>query len=263
METGLNAFLVALLGGSLATSVWWSKWTQVRKSHRAALAERDRLIDELGPRIPPAEAEAVQASLQARIDALEQRLAAQQESHQAALARGREEAEAANVASLAALEAAHQQTLAEQRSALAAEQGAWQGNVESLQGMIRSLERWHGEMQAILRNNQELKKQNEQFQNINKSVVMLALNASIEAARAGEQGRGFSVVADGVRDLALTSTRLAQDYKTNLDKNDLITTTTFQDMQASGNMIRTALFGLGATTDRIARIVAGQGGAHD
>jgi methyl-accepting chemotaxis protein len=118
-------------------------------------------------------------------------------------------------------------------------------------------------MQAILRNNQELKKQNEQFQNINKSVVMLALNASIEAARAGEQGRGFSVVADGVRDLALTSTRLAQDYKTNLDKNDLITTTTFQDMQASGNMIRTALFGLGATTDRIARIVAGQGGAHD
>ena len=54
METGLNAFLVALLGGSLATSVWWSKWTQVRKSHRSALAERDRLIDELGPRIPPA-----------------------------------------------------------------------------------------------------------------------------------------------------------------------------------------------------------------
>ncbi|MBS0367581.1 MAG: hypothetical protein JSS57_00105 [Proteobacteria bacterium] len=137
METGLNAFLVALLGGSLATSVWWSKWTQVRKSHRSALAERDRLIDELGPRIPPAEAEATRASLQARIDALEQCLAAQQSSHQAALARGREEAEAANAASLAALEAAHRQKLAEQRSALATEQGAWQGNVASLQGMMR------------------------------------------------------------------------------------------------------------------------------
>jgi methyl-accepting chemotaxis protein len=80
---------------------------------------------------------------------------------------------------------------------------------------------------------------------------MLALNAAIEAARAGEAGRGFAVVADGVRDLANTSMQLSNEYKKNLSKNDLITTTTFQDIQASGNMIRNVLFGLKATTDKI------------
>ena len=88
---------------------------------------------------------------------------------------------------------------------------------------------------------------------------MLALNAAIEAARAGEAGRGFAVVADGVRVLADISTRLAQEYKRNLDKNDLVTTTTFQDMQASGNMIRTAVFGLRSTTDNIRSTIAGAG----
>jgi methyl-accepting chemotaxis protein len=80
---------------------------------------------------------------------------------------------------------------------------------------------------------------------------MLALNASIEAARAGEQGRGFAVVADGVRDLATTADSVLKNFKANLFKNDLVTTTTFQDMQASSNMIRTVVLGLKTTADRI------------
>nr|WP_246542805.1 methyl-accepting chemotaxis protein [Paludibacterium yongneupense] len=123
--------------------------------------------------------------------------------------------------------------------------------------MAHTVERWHDEMQAILANNRHLKEQNDGFARIVKNVVMLALNASIEAARAGEQGRGFAVVADGVRDLALTSAQLAQDYRSNLDKNDLVTITTFQDMQAGSKMIRTAVSGLGATSEKIlAAIVA-------
>ncbi len=85
---------------------------------------------------------------------------------------------------------------------------------------------------------------------------MLALNAAIEAARAGEHGRGFAVVADGVRALALNSAEVARQYQQNLDKNDLITTTTFQDMQASGNLIRTAVFGLRTTADKIQATMA-------
>nr|WP_245747751.1 methyl-accepting chemotaxis protein [Formivibrio citricus] len=115
-------------------------------------------------------------------------------------------------------------------------------------------------MQSILTNNRELKQQNDEFSRIIKNVVMLALNASIEAARAGEHGRGFAVVADGVRELALSSSNWAQKYKQNLDKNDLVTTTTFQDMQASGNMIRTAVFGLKAANDKIGTTIIGAGG---
>nr|WP_293227499.1 methyl-accepting chemotaxis protein [Paludibacterium sp.] len=105
-------------------------------------------------------------------------------------------------------------------------------------------------MQTILVNNRRLKEQNESFAGIVKSVVMLALNAAIEAARAGEHGRGFAVVADGVRSLAQGAGELSGEYKKNLERNDLITTATFQDLQASGNMIRTAVFGLRAASER-------------
>jgi len=67
------------------------------------------------------------------------------------------------------------------------------------------------------------------------------LNAAIEAARAGEQGRGFAVVADEVRTLATRSENLSADYRENLNKNDLLTTSTFQDIQAGGRMIETSI----------------------
>lgn len=70
---------------------------------------------------------------------------------------------------------------------------------------------------------------------------LLALNAAIEAARAGEQGRGFAVVADEVRALALRSQELSEGYRQSLYKNDILTTSTFQDIQASGKMIHTEL----------------------
>ncbi len=145
----------------------------------------------------------------------------------------------------------HAEQVAKIRSALTAELGTLKTDMESLMGWVKIVERWHDEMQLILANNRELKNQNEEFARIVKMVVMLALNAAIEAARAGEAGRGFAVVADGVWDLALTSTTLAKEYKKNLDKNDLVTTTTFQDLQASGNVIRTAVFGLSATADKV------------
>ncbi|TAK76089.1 MAG: chemotaxis protein, partial [Aquabacterium sp.] len=89
----------------------------------------------------------------------------------------------------------------------------------------------------------EMHQRNDEFSAIVEQVVIVALNASIEAARAGEHGRGFAVVANEVRTLAGRAERLSKDYRANLYKNDLITTTTFQDLQAGGKMI------IGAVTE--------------
>ena len=166
------------------------------------------------------------------------------------------QAEAAHDDSLQRVQAEHATQLAQLRASLRSEHAALQHDIEPMLGMVKTVERWHDEMQTILANNRELKQQNDEFSRIIKNVVMLALNAAIEAARAGEAGRGFAVVADGVRELALSSSTWAQKYKQNLDRNDLVTTTTFQDMQASGNMIRTAVFGLKATNDKIGSTIA-------
>ena len=53
----------------------------------------------------------------------------------------------------------------------------------------------------------------------------------------------FAVVANEVRTLANRAEALSNDYRNNLYKNDLITTTTFQDLQAGGKMI------IGAVTE--------------
>ncbi|WP_281282213.1 methyl-accepting chemotaxis protein [Aliikangiella marina] len=92
-----------------------------------------------------------------------------------------------------------------------------------------------------MQHNRAMSDQNAQFSNIVKQIVILALNAAIEAARAGEFGRGFAVVADEVRSLALRSQDLSSSYQDNLHKNDILTTSTFQDIQASGKMIVTEL----------------------
>lgn len=149
--------------------------------------------------------------------------------------------------------------MAQIRATLGAENERLRGEITGLLAMVKTIERWHEEMEAILVNNKVMKSKNAEFAVIVKQVVMLALNASIEAARAGEQGRGFAVVADGVRDLAITSEKLSRDYRENLDKNDLVTTTTFQDLQASGKMIQTAVFGLRAANDKIRDALGGRG----
>ena len=65
---------------------------------------------------------------------------------------------------------------------------------------------------------------------------LLALNAAIEAARAGEAGRGFAVVADEVKNLALSSQNNAKDINddlTGLQKNEEILRNKIARMTAS------------------------------
>jgi methyl-accepting chemotaxis protein len=116
--------------------------------------------------------------------------------------------------------------------------------IQQLLGVVRTFERWHAEMSTLLAHNREMHAKSEEFSAIVEQVVIVALNASIEAARAGEHGRGFAVVANEIRTLAARAERLSKDYRDNLYKNDLITTTTFQDLQAGGKMIVSAVTGL-------------------
>ena len=153
-----------------------------------------------------------------------------------------------------ALESEHAQAMESLLQQANQAHGASQGNAQELAGAIRDLygiemtfERWHADMTVLLDHNRGMHAKNDEFSLIVRQMVMVALNASIEAARAGATGRGFSIVANEMRSLSARAEALSADYRRTLYENDLITTTTFQDMQAGGRMILGAVRGLELT----------------
>lgn len=124
-------------------------------------------------------------------------------------------------------------------------------DVTDLLTVLSTFQRWNDEMSKLMQHNRDMQRQNSEFAGIVKQVIILALNAAIEAARAGEAGRGFAVVADDVKLLATRSEGFSVGYKESLHKNDIITAITFQDIQASGNMILTSVRALNAKLDNL------------
>jgi methyl-accepting chemotaxis protein len=119
-----------------------------------------------------------------------------------------------------------------------------QRELAELMKVQATFERWHDSMDDLLDHNASMHQKNDDFAQIVRQMIIVTLNASIEAARAGEQGRGFAVVAEEMRQLASRADALSADYRRSLHENDLITTATFQDLQAGGRMIVGALVGL-------------------
>ena len=113
-----------------------------------------------------------------------------------------------------------------------------------LKNIALAFERWHEDMISLTDQNREMHSKGDDLVTIVRQLIMLSLNAAIEAARAGDAARGFVVVAAEVRSLALRAQALSQELSKSLHRSDLVTTATFQDIQAGGKMMMATISGL-------------------
>jgi len=116
--------------------------------------------------------------------------------------------------------------------------------MELLKNVAIAFERWHQDMNSLMSYNREMQSKSESLDTIARQLIMLSLNAAIEAARAGETAQGFVVVAAEVRSLANQARSLSVDLSKDINRNDLTTTATFQDIQAGGKLMLAAISGV-------------------
>jgi methyl-accepting chemotaxis protein len=219
MAVAAGAAFVALAAAGVMGRMR-ARWRRVEEAqiaaHAAALAQAEAKADE---------------QLAARANEIEA-LASQVDTLRAELAQRKSVADALEGA--LAVEHARCDD-AQHRAARIAEEAT------RLRLMSATFERWHEQMISLMSENQDMHRKNQDLSSIVSHVLIVSLNASIEAARAGAAGRGFSIVAGEVRALATRSQELSKSYRDSLNRNDLVTAATFQDIQAGGKMIAASL----------------------
>lgn len=243
MDMHFVTFFLGMLLGVLLTSRFMSRYMKARADEQT-LKEHTLVM---------------QLPLQQELDHLSaQLLACEEQLHHAQHTTERE---------LEALDASHQDVLKQLHQHYSNGMGTAIDNCNSLGdevgtllGLVKTFERWHADMNALIRHNREMHAMNDDFATIVRQMVIVTLNASIEAARAGEQGRGFAVVAGEMRSLAGRAEKLSKDYRNRLYENDLITTTTFQGLQAGGKMIMGSVIGLNLMNSKVKEALSAQQG---
>lgn len=234
LATALGALLAALYRAHAARlQILVASETASARQSDALGHENARLVESL------ARGEAVRGTAEAKAAALN----AQVDELLARIDTLQTEANADRASSQTALDELRSSSLA-RNSALRAGVEQLAGEASELRNVAITFEHWHDDMNCLMAQNREMHRQNGEFAAIVKHIVIVSLNAAIEAARAGESGRTFAVVADEVRTLAFRSEALSRDYSNSLYKNDLSTTATFQEIQADGKMIISAIGGL-------------------
>ena len=113
-----------------------------------------------------------------------------------------------------------------------------------LQTLALVFERWHEDMIQMTAQTRDMNDKGEDLAYIARQMIMVSINAAIEAARAGDVARGFVVVAAEVKSQAQRVHVLSGDMSKNLRKTELMTTLTFQDIQAGGKLMMAAISGL-------------------
>jgi Methyl-accepting chemotaxis protein (MCP) signalling domain len=123
--------------------------------------------------------------------------------------------------------------------------------INELKNLAVAFERWHQDMIGLTAQNRSMHSTGEDLVQVARNLIMVALNAAIEAARSGQSARGFVVVAAEVRSLALRAQELTKSLSRDLNKSELITTATFQDIQAGGKMMMAAVSGLESLVNKL------------
>jgi methyl-accepting chemotaxis protein len=123
--------------------------------------------------------------------------------------------------------------------------------VADIKTLAVAFERWHEDLILMTAQSRGLSLIGEDLSQIARHMIMVSINAAIEAARAGEIARGFVVVAAEVKTQAQSVQALAGSMRKTVDKGELLTAATFQDIQAGGKMMMAAISGLEAMVQQL------------
>ena len=116
--------------------------------------------------------------------------------------------------------------------------------IAHLKTLAVAFERWHEDMIYMTARTRDMNDKGDALATIARQMIMVSINAAIEAARAGEVAQGFVVVAAEVKTQAKLMQTLSGDMGKDLHKSELMTTATFQDIQAGGKAMMAAISGL-------------------